>query len=85
MSDERVPVEIGELWPDDVEAEEGVVIDWFTREGARVEEGKTLCNVQIEKVDVDILAPVSGTLVEVVRHEDDEFERGDALAWIDPA
>ncbi len=85
MSDERVPVEIGELWPDDVEAEEGVVIDWFAREGARVEEGKTLCNVQIEKVDVDILAPVSGTLVEVIRHEDDEFERGDALAWIDPA
>ena len=85
MSDERVAVEVGEIWPDDVEAEEGVVIDWFVREGGTVEEGETLCNIQIEKVDVDIPAPVSGTLVEVVLGEDDEFARGDTLAWIEPS
>lgn len=84
MSDDRVAVEVGELWPDDVEAAEGVVVDWFVREGSQVDEGKTLCNVQIEKVDVDILSPASGTLAEIVRGEDDEFERGDTLAWIDP-
>ena len=84
MSQERVAVEVSAVWPDDVEANEGVVVDWFVREGATVEEGETLCTVQVEKVDVDVPAPVSGELVEVVFAEDDEFERGDTLAWIEP-
>ena len=84
MSQERVAVEVSAVWPEDVEAEEGVVVDWFVREGATVEEGQTLCTVQVEKVDVDVPAPVSGELVEVVLEDDDEFERDDTLAWIEP-
>jgi pyruvate/2-oxoglutarate dehydrogenase complex dihydrolipoamide acyltransferase (E2) component len=84
MSEEsdRVAVTLAE-WPDDADSDEGVVVNWFTREGATVEESQSLCEVQIEKVSLDVLAPVAGTLVEVVRGEDDEFERGDTLAWIE--
>jgi len=71
-------------WPEDADSDEGVVINWFVREGSRVEEGETLCEVQIDKVSTDILAPVAGTLVEIVRDEDDPFESGDTLAWIEP-
>lgn len=81
---DRVAVTL-DVWPDDVDSEEGVVVNWFVREGADVAEGETLCEVQVEKVSVDVPAPVDGTLAEVVCAEDDEFERGDTLAWIEPA
>jgi len=81
---DRVAVTVAE-WPDDADSDEGVVVNWFTREGATVEEGNTLCEVQVEKVSLDMLAPTDGALVEIVRGEDDEFERGDTLAWVEPA
>ena len=82
MSDERVAVAVDDVWPEDTDEDEGVVVNWFVREGASVEEGDTLCEIQVEKVSVDVLAPASGELVEVVRGEDSEFGRGDTLAWI---
>lgn len=81
--DDRVAVTLAE-WPDDADSDEGVVVNWFAREGAAVEESDSLCEIQIEKVSVDVLAPLDGTLAEVVRGEDDEFARGDTLAWIEP-
>ena len=83
-NEDRVAVTLSE-WPDDADSDEGVVVNWFTREGASVEEGESLCEVQVEKVSDDVLAPADGTLVEVVCDEDDEFARGDTLAWLEPA
>jgi pyruvate/2-oxoglutarate dehydrogenase complex dihydrolipoamide acyltransferase (E2) component len=80
---DRVAVTLSD-WPDDADSDEGVVVNWFTREGASVEESEELCEVQVEKVSVDVLSPAAGTLEEVVCEEDDEFERGDTLAWIQP-
>lgn len=85
MSDEteRVPVTLDE-WPDDADSDEGVVVNWFVREGATVEESDSLCEVQVEKVSIDVFAPVDGSLTEIVCEEDDEFTVGDTLAWIEP-
>lgn len=80
---DRIAVTL-EQWPDDADSDEGIIVNWFAREGASVEESESLCEIQVEKVSVDVLAPTDGTLVEIVRDEDDEFERGDALAWIVP-
>lgn len=84
MNDERIPVEVDAVWPDDVEEDEGVVVDWFVREGRAIEEGDTLCEIQVEKVGVDVPAPATGELDEIAVGEDDEFARGDTLAWIQP-
>jgi pyruvate/2-oxoglutarate dehydrogenase complex dihydrolipoamide acyltransferase (E2) component len=86
MSNEEtlVAVETEANWPDDVDADEGVVVNWFVREGKTVDEGDSLCEIQVEKVSLDVYAPVAGELVEILLGEDDEFERGDRLAWIDP-
>jgi len=81
--DDRVAVTL-EDWPDDADSDEGVVVNWFVREGASVDGGESLCEVQVEKVSVDVLAPTAGTLAEVVLGEDDEFDRGDTVAWIEP-
>lgn len=82
MSDERHPIEVDEYWPADADEDEGVVVDWFVREGRAVEEGDVLCEIQVEKASVDVLAPVGGEIDEIVIGEDEEFARGDILAWI---
>ena len=83
MSDDRVAINVDEYWPEDADDDEGIVINWFVSEGGAVEEGDVLCEIQVEKVDVDIPAPTSGTLTEIVVPEDGEFGHGDVLAYID--
>ena len=85
MRGDRVAVDSADVWPEDADdVDEGYVATWFAREGATVEAGETLCEIQIEKVGVDVPAPAEGRLDEIVAGEDDEFARGDVLAWIDP-
>ncbi len=81
---DRVAVTADGEWTADVDEEEGIVVNWFTSEGASVSEGDTLCEIQVEKVSIDVLAPTDGTLVDIARGEDDEFTIGDTLAWIEP-
>lgn len=84
MTENTVAVDSDAVWPEDADdVEEGIVATWFAREGARTEEGATLCEIQIEKVSVDVPAPVDGTLAEIVVGESEEFERGDVLARIE--
>lgn len=79
-----VAVDSAAVWPEDAaDVDEAVVANWFVREGATVEEGEPLCEIQIEKVSVDVPAPTSGTLSEIRLHENDEFVKGDTLATID--
>lgn len=78
----RVAVRATGGWEADVDESEGVLVDWFAREGRGIEAGDTLCEIQVEKVSVDIQAPVAGTLDEIVVGEDDEFEIGETLGWI---
>jgi pyruvate/2-oxoglutarate dehydrogenase complex dihydrolipoamide acyltransferase (E2) component len=85
MSGNRVSVGTDELWPDDTDEDEGYVANWFVREGATLDEGDTLCEIQVEKVSIDATAPVAGELVEIGLGEDAEFERGATLAYIEPA
>lgn len=82
---DRLAVTTDEVWPDDAEEEEGVVTNWFTSEGGQIAEGDTLCEIQVEKVSVDVPAPVDGIVDEIVLEEDDEFERGDTLAILEPS
>ncbi|APW99642.1 biotin attachment protein [Halobiforma lacisalsi AJ5] len=82
--EDRVAVDTDAVWPDDAEEDEGVVVNWFAREGSHVTEGETICEYQVEKVSVDVPAPVAGELAEIVLEEDDEVERGATLAWIVP-
>lgn len=82
---DTVAVEVDQYWPDDADEDEGIVSTWFVREGADVEEDDLLCEIQVEKVDADVLAPATGTLAEILVDEDGEFQRGDVLARIEPS
>lgn len=87
MSGDRsaVAVDAGDYWPDDVDEAEGVVVNWFASEGREVAEGESICEIQVEKVSVDVPAPAAGTITAIERDEDDEITPADTLAWIDPA
>ena len=84
MSDaERVPVDSGDLWPGETDDDVALVLNWFVAEGSRVEEGARIGEFQVEKVDVDVPSPATGVLAEIVCDEDEEFDRGDVLAYVE--
>ncbi|WP_435156535.1 lipoyl domain-containing protein [Haladaptatus sp. DFWS20] len=81
---DRVAVSTTDVWPADAEEDEAVVVNWFVTEGSHVDAGDDICEFQIEKVSIDVTAPVTGTLDEIVLAENDEFGAGATLAWIRP-
>ena len=81
--DGLVPIDSGAVWPEDAaDVEEAVVANWFVREGGRVDAGDTVCEIQIEKVSIDVPAPASGTLASIEVRDNGEFHRGDALGYV---
>lgn len=49
--------------------EEGTVAKWHVPEGARVEAGQVIADIEIEKSTNELEAPVSGTLVRHIAGE----------------
>ena len=62
---------------------EGIIVEWHARVGDSVTAGQPLVTVQTEKVDTDIEAPVSGTLVEIRYDVDAEAPVGEIIAYIE--
>jgi pyruvate dehydrogenase E2 component (dihydrolipoamide acetyltransferase) len=49
--------------------EEGLISKWLKREGDKISEGESLCEVETEKTTDEIQAPTSGTLLKVLHKE----------------
>lgn len=60
---------------------EGVVSTWFVAEGQAVSEGQLLAEVQVDKVSVEVPAPVGG-IVHLLVAEDEAVNQGSAIATI---
>ena len=85
MSDESVAIDSETVWPaDSGDVDEAIVANWFVREGTAVTAGDPIAEIQIEKVSIDVLAPATGEIAEILVGEQDEFRRGDVLARISP-
>ena len=63
--------------------EEAVLVGWLAQDGASVEAGEVVAEVMVEKVTIDIEAPVSGRLV-IVTPVGAAVHLGDVLATIYP-
>ncbi|MFE2145547.1 biotin/lipoyl-containing protein, partial [Streptomyces sp. NPDC059456] len=61
---------------------EGTVTRWLKQVGESVEADEPLLEVSTDKVDTEIPAPVSGTLLEIRINEDETAEVGAVLAVI---
>jgi 2-oxoglutarate dehydrogenase E2 component (dihydrolipoamide succinyltransferase) len=65
------------------ESDEVRILRWIKDPGAAVKKGEALLEVETDKVNVEIEAPVDGTLGEVSAKEGDFVKFGAAVAVID--
>ncbi len=65
------------------EMEYATVTRWLKREGDTVAEGEPLVEVEAEKANHEIEAPVSGRVESILAEEGDEIKVGTTLAIID--
>jgi pyruvate dehydrogenase E2 component (dihydrolipoamide acetyltransferase) len=63
---------------------EGTVSKWLKQLGDAVERDEPILEISTDKVDAEIPAPSSGTLVEIVVAEGTTVEVGTVVAYIDP-
>ncbi len=61
---------------------EGVLATWFVRTGERVNAGHIIAEVMVDKVSMDIEAPVAG-VVRLLCDEEATVRQGDAIAEVD--
>jgi pyruvate dehydrogenase E2 component (dihydrolipoamide acetyltransferase) len=64
---------------------EGTVTRWLKQEGDTVQADEPLLEISTDKVDTEIPAPASGTLLQIKVREDETVEVGAELAVIAPA
>ena len=58
------------------------LLRWLKQVGERVEENEPLIELETDKVTVEVAAPKSGVLIEVLKHEQDEVSPGELLGRI---
>jgi pyruvate/2-oxoglutarate dehydrogenase complex dihydrolipoamide acyltransferase (E2) component len=80
MADVAVP---DGLW-DATKTPEGVVANWFFRDGSKVEAGAAIAEIMVEKTNYEIAAPQSGTL-HIVVPKDGVIRPGTVIGRIDGA
>ena len=61
---------------------EGVLATWFVRDGERVDEGALIAEVAVDKVDLELTAPVAG-VIHLLAGEGDVRRRGAVIARIE--
>lgn len=64
--------------------EEGTVGAWMKREGDVVNEGEMLAEVETDKVNNELAAPVAGVLSKILVAEGETVPVGTVLALIEP-
>ena len=57
----RIAVTVPDVWADD-KGLEGVIVNWFFEEGAKVAAGTVIAEGMVEKANFEIRAPASGVL-----------------------
>jgi pyruvate dehydrogenase E2 component (dihydrolipoamide acetyltransferase) len=62
---------------------EATVLEWRKAVGDRVQAGEPLVVIETEKAEVELEAPATGTLVEIIGQVKTTYPIGDTLAVID--
>jgi len=78
---EAVPIVLQKWGMNMVEA---TVVEWKKVVGDRVTQGEIVAAIQTDKVEAEVVAPASGTLVEILVQIDEDAKVGQALGRIQP-
>ncbi|MEO8323106.1 MAG: biotin/lipoyl-containing protein [Actinomycetota bacterium] len=63
---------------------EATVVEWHKAVGDHVETGEALVNIETDKVDTEVEAPLSGKIVEILVQPGEDAEVGATLCLISP-
>src|SRR3990170_6984623 len=63
---------------------EGTVLGWLKQVGDRVQADEPLVEISTDKVDAEVPAPASGTLVNIAAQADETVQVGSVLGEIEP-
>jgi pyruvate/2-oxoglutarate dehydrogenase complex dihydrolipoamide acyltransferase (E2) component len=63
---------------------EATIVAWHKSPGDRVEEGEPIVEIETDKVEMQVEAPVSGVLREVLVNVDEDAPVGATLGLIEP-
>lgn len=64
---------------------EATVIEWHKSEGDEVNQGDVLCEVETDKVEMEVESPVTGIIVQILVAADEDAQVGDVLVEIRPS
>ena len=64
------------------EMEEGEIVQWFKNEGDHVEEGEVLLEIVTDKVNMEVEAEATGTLLKILAQVGDVVPVVQTIAWI---
>lgn len=67
------------------EMTEGEIVKWFKKEGEQVQAGEVLLEIVTDKVNMEVEAEVSGTLLKIVHPEGAVVPVVETIAWIGTA
>src|SRR5438067_1667397 len=59
---------------------EGTVLEWHKQEGDEVEADETIVEISTDKVDVEVPAPATGTITEILAEEGETVNVGQVIA-----
>ena len=62
--------------------EDGTVVAWHVDVGDTVAEGELIAEVETEKVENELTAPIAGVVAQILVEEDDTVDVGTVLAVI---
>ncbi|MFP5364266.1 MAG: multifunctional oxoglutarate decarboxylase/oxoglutarate dehydrogenase thiamine pyrophosphate-binding subunit/dihydrolipoyllysine-residue succinyltransferase subunit [Thermoleophilia bacterium] len=65
--------------------QEGTILEWTVQVGDTVEEGQTVVELSTDKVDMELPAPVSGTIAEILAAEGETVSVGHVIARVAPS
>ncbi|HTZ65035.1 MAG TPA: multifunctional oxoglutarate decarboxylase/oxoglutarate dehydrogenase thiamine pyrophosphate-binding subunit/dihydrolipoyllysine-residue succinyltransferase subunit [Solirubrobacteraceae bacterium] len=61
---------------------EGTILEWHAKVGERIQAGQTIVEISTDKVDVELDAPATGTVSEILVEEGDTVTVGQVIARI---
>ena len=64
---------------------EGTILEWAVKVGDTVDDGETVVEISTDKVDMELPAPASGTITEILADEGDTVTVGQVIAGCRPA
>ncbi|MFI7482256.1 dihydrolipoamide acetyltransferase family protein, partial [Kocuria sp. M1R5S2] len=79
LSSNRKPVTMPKM---SMTMEEGTMAQWFKQPGDTVTAGEPICEVETDKVEMEVEAPFSGVLEEIVAQPEDVIPVGEPLCYM---